>query len=313
MINEWKFSAMGTTVEFLIPNRDTAEDADGGIHNGIEEILNCAKNKVLELESRLSRFRDASELNEVNRMPGQWVSISPILFEILRHSKRAFVDSRGLFNPCLGGLLEGMGYHISFEKIGPLVVDMPNASSPTPYITPMHCPYELDDIQMKVYLEYGFKIDLGGIAKGWIVKQAAQTLEFGGITQYLCNAGGDIICRGRNGDVPWCISVSNPLDDDQSVVLDLSDLSMATSGTYRRTWLKDGETINHIIDPFFGKSTQSDVISCTVICPDLVQAEVFAKVGLLLGSTLGRTWLARQDINGWVMINKSGEVVQSWS
>lgn len=53
----------------------------------------------------------------------------------------------------------------------------------------------------------------------------------------------------------WRIGINKPYDDslavkqDIQVVLNLTDLGMATSGNYRNYYYKDGKKYAHTIDP----------------------------------------------------------------
>jgi thiamine biosynthesis lipoprotein len=300
------FQAMGTKVEIVVPERlSTPTD--------VEHAVERAREKVEELEALLSRFRSDSDVSRINAVPGQWVPVHPHTAEILRLAQLSFEQTNGLFNPCLGHILEDIGYDVSFHRLRhhPIV----RATDTHPFLAPLVCPFEVHAAKSEVFLQPGYKLDLGGIAKGWIVQQAADILRHHGITHFLFNAGGDMVCRGTHGDRPWCVGIADPFNPAGTHVLtlDVSDLAVATSGTYRRKWTFNGQTVHHIIDPFLGLPAESDVASCTVVHQDLVQAEVMAKVGLLLGSRRGLAWLNNQPVAGWVLVLNTGEVIHSWS
>ncbi|WP_029422356.1 FAD:protein FMN transferase [Alicyclobacillus macrosporangiidus] len=301
------FQAMGTQVEIVIPQ---GLSASANVGHAVQR----ARNTVGQLEALLSRFRPDSDVSRVNSAPGRWVPVHPATVEVLRLARQSFEHTKGLFNPCLGHVLENIGYDVSFHRIAdqPVVRVTDDAS---PFVAPLVCPFEIDAVKAEVLLYPGYKIDLGGIAKGWIVQQAALILRQQGISQFLFNAGGDMICCGTNGHRPWCVAIADPYGSHGShvITLDVSDVAVATSGTYRRRWTQDGKTVHHILDPFLGVPVESDVVSCTVIHQDLVQAEVMAKVGLLLGSERGRRWLADESLAGWVLVLNTGEVIHAWN
>lgn len=95
------------------------------------------------------------------------------------------------------------------------------------------------------------------------------------------------------------------------MVIDVQDLAVATSGTYRRQWMRCGERVHHLIDPFLGAPAATDMISCTVVHSDLVEAEIQAKAAILLGVDLAIPWLQEQGCAAWVIVKQSGEVVHS--
>ncbi|MFB5192555.1 FAD:protein FMN transferase [Alicyclobacillus fastidiosus] len=299
------FRAMGTTVHIEIPSAHPSDDCVQS------EILKTAMDDMAALESLFTRFKAESELNRLNNSAGRWTNIDSRLYEVLQLARDFFVKTRGLFNPCLGMVMNGLGYDVSFEQI---TKDRNHPVFEIPYVAPLHCPFELRmrDHQFQALLEPGQKIDLGGLAKGWIVQQVAAKMRSLGVDHFVCNAGGDLICRGYNGTRPWVIGITDPFDQTSHIgLLDIHDLSVATSGTYKRTWDNQGKIVHHIIDPFLGTPVESDIVSCSVVHKDLVTAEVQAKVALLMGSETAVPWLEKQDCAGWIIVTQHRMVVKS--
>ncbi|WP_156900133.1 FAD:protein FMN transferase [Alicyclobacillus contaminans] len=303
-MNRLRFRAMGTDVEMLVADGAPVE-ADGA--------LQCARDEMERLEAMLSRFRQDSDVSRINAAPGQWVTVREETVRVLELAKQAFDETEGLFNPCLGQVLEHIGYDVSFEQVEGRPVVRLNSSHP--YEAPTTCPFEINPSQHRVLLHPGYKLDLGGIAKGWIVQRSALVLEQWGMRNFLVSAGGDLVCRGSNGERPWCVGIANPFggEGDNVLMLDVTDMAVATSGTYRRRWSFHGTPVHHLIHPYFGVPAASDVVSCSALHPDLVRAEVLAKVGLLLGADAGRQWLQKRAVGGFVLVLKSGEVVHAWN
>ncbi|GMA62857.1 FAD:protein FMN transferase [Alicyclobacillus fastidiosus] len=298
------FRAMGTNVYMEIPDADVSDCVQS-------EILETAVDEMAKLESLLTRFIADSELNRLNNSAGRWTDIDPHLYKILQLAKDFFVKTRGLFNPCLGTIMNGLGYDVSFEHI---TTNKNNPIFEIPYVAQMHCPFNLrmNENKCQAFLEPGHRIDLGGIAKGWIVQQVAAKMRSLGAKQFVCNAGGDLICSGCNGRRPWVIGITDPFDPKRNIILlDIRNLSIATSGTYKRTWNNQGKVVHHIIDPFLGTPVESDIVSCSVVHKDLVTAEVQAKVALLMGTDTAVPWLERQDCAGWVLVKQNRLVVKS--
>jgi FAD:protein FMN transferase len=301
------FQALGTQVEILLPTTEFTREE-------IDDAVTRARDKIECLEALLSRFRSDSDVSRINAAPGQWVHVAPATVEVLLLAKDAFERSHGLFHPCLGHRMERIGYHVSFDEL----VRRPSygVADEAPYLAPVSCPFEVDAISHAVRLTPGYKVDLGGIAKGWIVQQAANVLYEHSISQFVLNAGGDMVCAGWNGHRPWYVGVANPFDSagGHVLTLDVSNTSVATSATHRRAWTHNGHKVHHILDPFLGLPSASDVVSCTVVHPDLVEAEVVAKVALLLGSKSASSWLRQKEaVTGWVLILSGGEVIHSWN
>ena len=123
-----------------------------------------------------------------------------------------------------------------------------------------------------IELEPGFRLDLGGIAKGYAVDRAAELLS--GVGPCLVNAGGDLVARDRS----WPVGVETA---DGQITLALEDGAIATSGTDRRRWRRGRAEAHHLIDPALGLPAASDYLRVTVIAPTATEAEVVAKAVFL--------------------------------
>ncbi|GMA65600.1 FAD:protein FMN transferase (plasmid) [Alicyclobacillus fastidiosus] len=300
-----RFRAMGTDVEIIVENNTLQADRT-------YSIISCARQRMTLLESRLSRFREDSELSLINVRSGQWVEVSADTLAVLDLANDYFERTNGLFNPFLGHVMNNLGYSVTFKDIDNETKELFRVEYP--YLPPIRSPLQLDKTTSHVRLDNGFKLDLGGIAKGWIVEQTADVLLRNDVFNFVCNAGGDIVCKGTNNGAPWVVGITDPFHSHQSIFnLDVFNVSVATSGTYNRKWSYNGRDVHHIIDPFLGEPVQTDIVSCTVVHPSLVEAEVLAKVAIILGSTVGIEFLEKQTDCKWVIVKHTGEVEHSCS
>jgi thiamine biosynthesis lipoprotein len=130
-------------------------------------------------------------------------------------------------------------------------------------------------------------LDPSGLVKGWSAVRAAEILDAAGARNYCINAGGDIIARGRPFPDPyWRFGIQHPLLRDRlAVVVEVRDQAIATSGAYERG--------NHIVDPHTGRPPD-DVLSVTIIGPDLAVADAYATAAYAMGKA-GPAWTARLD------------------
>jgi thiamine biosynthesis lipoprotein len=128
------------------------------------------------------------------------------------------------------------------------------------------------------------EVDLGGIAKGWIVEKAAQLLN-----RYVdtcgVSAGGDILFIGRPLDgMDWHVYLEDPRSPIESLAqLHIPWGAVATSSVMKRTWAQGEKIRHHLIDPRTGEPAKTDWLSVTVITPDVITAEVYAKALLIAG------------------------------
>jgi len=131
-------------------------------------------------------------------------------------------------------------------------------------------------------------IDPCGMVKGWAIKNAARQLADMGFSNFSVEAGGDIQCHGVNGEGgEWRVGIRNPFMPDEIVkILTPKGGGVATSGNYLRG--------DHIYNPHTGQYDSDDIVSLTVIGPDVLEADRYATAAFAMGREgiyfIERTW-----------------------
>ena len=147
------------------------------------------------------------------------------------------------------------------------------------------------------------QIDLNSIAKGYTVDMAARMLERHGITDYIVEIGGEIRCRGVSprGD-DWVVGIDSPVDGNNDPGrslqnrLALRNMSMATSGNYRRYHTDPaGNKVAHTIDPRTGRSSLSQLLSVTVMRPECAEADALSTMLLAMGRSEAMEFVRQAD------------------
>jgi FAD:protein FMN transferase len=118
-------------------------------------------------------------------------------------------------------------------------------------------------------VHYG-RLDPSGLVKGWAINNAANILLDSGFNNFYINAGGDVQTYGNNSmGVPWQVGIRSPFARTQNIkVLSITGIGIATSGTYVRG--------QHIYDPFNEDKKLTQILSITVIGPNIYEADRFA-------------------------------------
>lgn len=140
------------------------------------------------------------------------------------------------------------------------------------------------------------KIDPSGLVKGWAINNAAQILKDDGYKNFYIEAGGDIEVSGApQGHKYWRTGIRNPFKPKEIVkVLKISNLGVATSGTYERG--------KHIYNPITHSYT-TDIASLTVIGPNIYEADRFATAAFARGKS-GIDFIEKQkDLEGYMIDN----------
>ena len=154
------------------------------------------------------------------------------------------------------------------------------------------------------------EIDLGGIAKGYAVGEAVKVLKGAGVTSALVDAGGDIFAIGELRGKPWRVGIRNPRGEGVIGVLDVSDLTVATSGDYERFFEKDGVRYHHILNPASGYPA-SELMSVTVICDDAARGDGLSTALFVLGVKKGMELVERLDGVEAIMVTRDGRTLCS--
>lgn len=121
-------------------------------------------------------------------------------------------------------------------------------------------------------------LDPSGIVKGWAIRTVARMIAGRGFGNYMVEIGGDIQSHGLNekGEV-WTVGIRNPLDAAQVVkVLYPHGSGIATSGTAARG--------DHIYNPHEAHWIARDLLSITVVGPDVCEADRFATAAFVMGA-----------------------------
>lgn len=109
------------------------------------------------------------------------------------------------------------------------------------------------------------KIDAGALAKGQVYIYIMPLLRDSDITDYILNLGGNVTVSGKKPDGLWKVGVQDPDGDGLYTKVNVSDVSVVTSGDYQRYYEYNGTKYHHIID-LNTLYPASEYRSVTVIC-----------------------------------------------
>ena len=131
-------------------------------------------------------------------------------------------------------------------------------------------------------------LDGNAIAQGLSVDVISEFIETKGINDYLVEIGGELKAKGQKYDRDWIVGIDKPIDNIESgkelqVKLELKDKSLATSGNYRKFYIKDGKKYSHSINPKTGYPAYQDILSATIITDDCMTADAYATACMVSG------------------------------
>jgi thiamine biosynthesis lipoprotein len=268
---------MGTEVTLAVDAPPSAQ---------VDLALAAVEEEFERLEQVLSRFRNDSELSELNRR-GTLIC-SDDLTQVVALAVAARERTSGRFDPTVHDAVESAGYDRSFEHVPREGVDDGGGA---------RCGGVVRIDAGVVELGPGVRLDLGGIGKGYAVDRATSLLACAG--PCFVNAGGDVRVEGACSSGTWPIEVELP---EGSLVLGLDSGALATSGRDRRRWRRNGVERHHLIDPETGRSATGPYLRVTVAAATAAEAEVLAKDVFLGGDT--------RDVTA-VLVTGNGRVLRT--
>lgn len=270
-----RFWAMGGTIALWLDLDD--ERQARGAFDVAERLFRYA-------ERTFSRFDPASELSCLNGQPGRPVAVSDLMWGLLGRALAAAEATGSVFDPTLGRTIAGLGYDVTFERIG----QRPGSGDALPGEEIPHRAglwrrIERDAARCTVQLPEGAWLDLGGIAKGYTAGLAADLLGMAGPA--LVDARGDVVAAGApRGLAGWPVAIAYPAGsgrDGPAAFLWMDGGALATSGVDRHRWQHNGHAVHHIIDPRRDAPAGAAAIAASVYADDAADAEVFAKLALI--------------------------------
>lgn len=269
-------------VEMAVPVKIVLYASDKAIAQAAAE---AAFGRMHELNGILSDYDPASELRRLCDTSGigKATAVGDELWRVLNHAQAVSERSEGAFDVTVGPVVRLWRRARRREQLPP-PERLESARKLVGYqLVRLH-----PEAQAVELLKSGMRLDLGGIAKGYAIDEALDTLRKNGVPRALVDAGGDIRLGAPPPDRPgWLIGVAAlEADAPPSRYLWLADRAIATSGD---TWQHveiEGKRYSHLVDPRTGIGL-TDHSSLTVVAPDGITADALASAVSVLGPEKG--------------------------
>ena len=255
--------------------------------------------------AQMSQWESASDLSRFNRaLPGIWHAIPAEFAAVISAALDIARISDGAFDPCLGRYTEQWG----FGSAG--FVD----AIPTAGAEPTNHSIDYDAPERRIRRTEGAALDLSGIAKGYGVDLAAEWLLEQGVRHFLIEVGGELRGEGIRPDgQPWWVDTEMPPSSSLAPYrVALHDLSVATSGNYRRGFEVDGVRYSHSFDPRTGRPIVHNVSSVTVLHRSCMMADGWATALTVLGPQAAIALADEQGLAACVVAGQREYLSRGW-
>ena len=282
------------------PAAEMSEEAQAAI----DEAFDLCK----DLESKLSRTRSDSDISNINNAKGEWVHVSEETRELIQKGLEYSHMSHGGFDITVGGITELWDFHAADGEAK--VPDPEALAEAVKHIGFRGVATEGNNVRL---MDPDTKLDLGGIAKGYIGDRMTELLESKGVISGVINLGGNVICiGGKTDEDDFVIGVETPFSDRTEIIgkIRARDKTLVTSGVYERQIEVDGKKYHHILDTKTGWPVETDLDAVTLIADKGRSGDIDAlsTICLILGADEGMKLIEKQDGIEGVFVLSDGSV-----
>jgi len=262
--------------------------AEGSRRDVLEQGANAAYREMSRLSDMMNHYNPDSVVSAINRQAGvRPVTVPRELMEVLVMAQRVSERTDGAFDITVGAF---KGWRFNPEN--PAMPSAQEISRALPLVNYRHV--ILNQKNRTVLLKQpGMRIDLGGIAKLYILNAGMQVLKQHGIKQAMLNGGGDVTVMGTHQGRPWRIGIRHPRREGELLAtVELTRGWVVTSGDYERYFIRNGRRYHHILDPRTGYPADGPQ-QVTLVGNDLSHLNGFSSAIMVLGAEKGRGLLNR--------------------
>lgn len=238
-------------------------------------------------EHYFSRTREGSDIYKINHAGGESVEVHEETAELIRAGIEYGKNSDGLFDITIGALTE--------------LWDIPNNNGIIPDEEAIErAASTVDYTQIVVegntvtLNNPDARLDLGGIAKGYVADRMKEYLNAHGAHEGFINLGGNVLTLGEKSDgTAYHIGIRKPFGEEGETItaVDVKDRSIVTSGRYERYFEKNGHIYHHILDPFTGYPYENDLNAVTILSDSSMDGDALSTICFALGMEKGMDFI----------------------
>ena len=259
--------------------------------------VNEASALVEDLENKLSVTNPESEISKINSSANNAIKISEDTLTLISTALDVNKKSGGAFDITIYPIVKLWGFTTGKYEVPNKEEILKNLE----YVDSSNI--KLDEKEGTVTVPENIEIDLGGIAKGYAGKKAAEKIRSMGIESALLNLGGNIQTIGSKPDgSAWGVSICNPEDSSKQLCrIEVVDKAVVTSGGYQRYFEENGKSYHHIIDPKSGYPAENGLLSVTIVDEDGMLCDALSTTLFVLGKDKALEYCEKYGIEAILM------------
>lgn len=255
-------------------------------------------------ENMFSNTIPESDISKINDNAGiKSVKVNPETIELLNSAIKYCELSNGKFDITIGKLSELW----NISKISQSIKNDENITDDSVI------PKESDILALvnhinfhniiidsnSVYLsDSDSKIDLGGIAKGFVADKMKEYLLENGINSAIINLGGNVLTIGSNTNGnSFNVGIQKPFNKSGEIITKISVISksVVTSGIYERYYKVDDVIYHHLLDSKTGYPINNNLLSVTIISDSSTEGDALSTICFSLGLDEGMNLINQTD------------------
>lgn len=271
--------------------------------NESEKAVRAVENRIGELEKMWSATDAESEIFAINHSGGEPVAVHKETAELVLFAREIAEKTGGALEPTIYPVLTAWGFTVgenrvpSDEEIAELLENVG---------------YERISVAgNEVRTGENMMLDLGAVAKGEAADEAARILKENGISSALINLGGNVrLIGGKPDGSDWRLGLKDPLGSGYAGVLNVSDCTVVTSGSYERYFTADDGTVyGHIIDPSSGYPADNGLLSVTIIAKEGRLCDALSTALFVMGEEKARAYWRENGGFDMILITRDEVIV----
>lgn len=270
-------------------------------------VLKKASQYMRKFEKQLNFYDENSEISLINKSSGKsFIKVSEDTFNIIKAAKYYSELTSGVFDPTVAPLIKAW----SINSSSPKILSSEEVDSMKYLVN--YKDIILDEKNLRVMLlKKDMKIDIGGIAKGYIADKIIELYKENGINSGIINLGGNVKVLGRKEeDLMWTVGIVKPEKhtDENVAALSIEDMSVVTSGAYERAVEYNGRLYHHIINPVTGFPAETDLKSITIVSRDSLKGDALSTPLFIMGKYRAYEFMKYNKISG-IMITDDDKII----
>lgn len=259
-------------------------------------------------DSLFDLYDESSDVARINAAGGAPVEVDPDTAELIQAGIDWSSRSNGRFDITIGAVSTLWGFTEGIRPTDDAI------AATLPHVNWENVRVNGTEVTLE---DPETKLDLGGIAKGFIADKLVEALRARGTQSALLSLGGNIFALGSKPDgSAWNVGVRDPNEPggtSTAVVTTVAvrDCSVVTSGLYERTFELDGKRYWHILDPRTGYPVETDVASVTVISPTSTAGDALSTTLFVAGTQEGLELVSAHDDTAALFLDENNEQTPS--